>query len=98
MAEMLKEFVSNELEKQVNEKYPHIKNPPCMYAKVINVMEKGDLFSYTLKILDKNMEVNNDFPEVPNVKSVLQLNSGDIAVIVLLYGGSDIFILGRCVS
>lgn len=97
MSEMLKEFVSNEMEKQVNEKYPHMKNPTCVYAKVVNVTEKDDLYYYTLKILDKNMDTNNDFPEVPNVKSILHLNAGEVAVIALLYGGSDIFILGRYV-
>lgn len=51
---------------------------------------------YTLKILDKTLNVDNDFPEIPNVRSSIQVQKDDIVVVLLLYGGSDVFILGRC--
>lgn len=66
-----------------------------MYAKVIQVKESSGGYTYTLKILDKAMNNDNDFPEIPNVKTEVELAQGDIAVILLLYGGSSIFVLGR---
>ena len=40
------------------------------------------------------MNTDNDFPEIPNVKTEIELKQGDIAVILLLYGGSTVFVLG----
>ena len=48
-----------------------------------------------LKILDKTMNTNEDFPEIPGVKTDIAFEKGDIAVVLLLYGGSGVFILGR---
>lgn len=58
--------------------------------------QDGEKYMYTLKILDKTLNVDNDFPEIPNVRSSIQVQKDDIVVVLLLYGGSDVFILGRC--
>ena len=95
MSDMLKEFVGRELDGKIRDEYPHVKYPSGMYAKVVKCCKGEKLYKYTLKILDKSMQPNNDFPEIPNVKSSIQLNEGETVVILLLYGGSDILILGR---
>ena len=67
-----------------------------MYAKVVQVKTDNEKYVYTLKILDKTLNVDNDFPEIPNVKSSIRAQKEDIVVVLLLYGGSDVFVLGRC--
>ena len=67
-----------------------------MYAKVVQVKTDNEKYVYTLKILDKTLNVDNDFPEIPNVKSSIKARKEDIVAVLLLYGGSDVFVLGRC--
>lgn len=95
MSDMLQTFVKKEMEKLIQEKYPHVQHPSGMYAKVVQSKEINGRYLCTLKILDKAMNTDKDFPEIPNVKTDIELKQGDIAVIHLLYGGSIVFILGR---
>lgn len=95
MSDMLQGFVKKEMEKQIQEKYPHVQHPSGMCAKVVQVRKSGAGYTCTLKILDKAMNNDNDFPEIPNVKTNIELAQGDIAVILLLYGGNSVFVLGR---
>lgn len=94
MSDMLRTFVKKEMEKQVREKYPHMQHPSGMYAKVVGSKEINGRHQCTLKILDKDMNADNDFPAIPNVKTEIELKQGDVAVILLLYG-STVFVLGR---
>ena len=93
MSDMLRTFVKKEMEKQVQERYPHVQHPSGMYAKVVSSKEINGRYLCTLKILDKGMNADNDFPAVP-IKTEIELKQGDIAVILLLYG-SIVFVLGR---
>lgn len=95
MSGMMESFVKETIDTQIKEQYPHLQHPSGMYAKVVRAEQSGDVYKYTLKILDKNLNNNNDFPEIPNVKSVIELQKDDIAVVILLYGGSGFYILGR---
>ncbi len=95
MSDMLQAFVKKEMEKQIREKYPHMKQASGMYARVAHVKENDGKYVCTLKILDKAMNIDNDFPEIPNVKTDVELKQNDVAVILLLYGGSSVYVLGR---
>ena len=95
MSDMLKTFVKKELEEQIKSKYPHIKYPVGMYAKVMQVKNSNGILECTLKILDKNLNEDNVFSEIPGVKTEVELKQGDIAIILLLYGGSQVWVLGR---
>lgn len=95
MSGMMESFVKETIDTQIKEQYPHLLHPSGMYAKVVRAEQSGDGYKYTLKILDKNLNNNNDFPEIPNVKSGIELQKDDIAVVILLYGGSGFYILGR---
>lgn len=96
MSDMLETFVRKEIENEIKTNYPHIQHPAGMYAKIVQVKTDNEKYVYTLKILDKTLNVDNDFPEIPNVRSSIQVQKDDIVVVLLLYGGSDVFILGRC--
>lgn len=95
MSDMLKSFVKKELEEQIKNKYSHIKYPAGMYAKVVQVIKNNDASEYVLRILDKNLNEDSSFAEIPGVRTELELNKGDIAVILLLYGGSQVWVIGR---
>ena len=95
MSDMLQIFVKKEIEKQIQEKYPHVKYPSGMYARVVQIKEDDGKKICTLKILDKAMNIDNDFPEIPGVETDVELKQNDVAVILLLYGGSGVFVLGR---
>lgn len=98
MADMLGLFVKQELDKEISENYPHLRHPTCVYASVSNVTVENDMNVCTLKILDKNMNADNDYPEIPSVKTSVNLSVGDIAVVILLYGECYPWILGRYVE
>lgn len=95
MSDMLQVFVKKEMEKQIRNNYPHMKQPAGLYAKVVQAKEENGVSVCTLRILDQMFQENNDFPEIPNVKTSIQVSVNDIMVVLLLYGGSSVFILGR---
>lgn len=94
MSDMLETFVRKGIENEIKTNYPHIQHPAGMYAKIVQVKTDNEKYVYTLKILDKTLNVDNDFPEIPNVKSSIRAQKEDIVAVLLLYGGSDVFVLG----
>lgn len=96
MSDMMKSFVEQELGNQIKTNYPHLQYPSCLYARVVAVKEAEKLYEATLKILDKNREADVRFPEVPKVKTDIQMQKDDIVVVVLLYGECRPYIIGRC--
>lgn len=95
MSDMLQTFVKKEMERRIKEQYPHMQHPAGMYASVVQVKECQGSYVCTLRLLDQSMNIDHDFPEIPNVKTKVELRRGDIAVILLLYGENTVFILGR---
>ncbi len=94
---MLEQMIQNVIEKLIKARYQHIKLPSAVYAKVTKVQEYADYSVYNLKILDKNKEINSEFPEIPEVKSTVRLVNGDIAAVLLLYGQLNVYIVGKVV-
>lgn len=95
MSDMLKGFVEKELEEQVQKKYPHIRYPAGLYAKVVQASDSGNGINIcTIRILDENLSVDERFPEIPQVKTEIRIAKYDIIVVLLLYG-SRVWVLGR---
>ena len=94
---MLEQMIQNVIEKLIKTKYAHIKLSSAVYAKVTKVQQYPDYYLYNLKILDENKEVNAEFPEIPEVKSKVVLESGDVAAVLLLYGQLNVYIVGKVV-
>lgn len=95
MSGMLQIFVRKEVDRYIREKYSHVQYPSGLCARVVRAVKNEDTFLYTLKILGQMFEDDSNFPEIPNVKSHVELAVGDIAAIIFLYGGKYIYILGR---
>ncbi|NPV89824.1 MAG: hypothetical protein HPY50_03485 [Firmicutes bacterium] len=94
---MLEQMIQNVIEKLIKAKYQHIKLPSAVYARVTKVQEYPDYYVYNLKILDENKAVNTEFPEIPEVKSKVALENGDVAAALLLYGQLNVYIVGKVV-
>lgn len=96
MAGMLQDIVKSELENLIVERYHHLKSPLAVLARVTNSEGDGNgNYTVSLKILDKNKNDNNDYPEIPFVKTNMKFTEADIAVVILLYGEADPYVLGR---
>lgn len=96
MSDMMKQFVAQELSQQIKGNYPHMQYPSFLYAKVVNVKETLGKYEATLKILDKNKQVDSRFPEIPKVVTNMEIHRNDVAVVALLYGEMNPYIIGRC--
>lgn len=96
MSDMMKQFVKQELEQQIRKDYSHLQYPPLLYAKAVQVQGELPPRKITLKILDKNKQPDSRFPEIPNVKTDIYIEKGEVVVIALLYGELEPYILGRC--
>lgn len=96
MGDLLKKFVEEEFQRQIQENYPYLRHPPCVYAEVIKVKDNQGIYTAVLKILDKNKNKDSRFSEIPNVTTEIPIKAGDVVVSVLMYGECDPFIIGRC--
>lgn len=98
MGDMMKVFVDREIDEQIREKYPHLRNPVGVCARIVGTgvhSKQPDSYEYTIRILDEGMNVDVQYPEIPGVVSALSLEKDEVVVILFLYGGTDVYILGR---
>lgn len=94
---MLEQMIKNVFEKHIKENYQHLSLPPAVLARVTKVQEQVDHYVYNLKILDENKGINQEFPEIPEVKSKIAVENGDTVAILLLYGQLNVYIVGKVV-
>lgn len=94
---MLEEMVKNVMSKQISSEFQHLQLPAIMHARITGVVALGDWYEYILKILDKNGEIDERYPEIPKVRSKMQVESGKLVVIGLLYGELNPYIIGEVV-
>lgn len=65
---MFEKMIESKMENTMNTKYPHLRLPIAVYAKVTSVQVFIDHYKYSIKILKENREVDDNFPEIPDVK------------------------------
>ena len=90
---MVQQFMETGVSKVLAERYPHLLRPAVMYAKV-TAAQNADGYMYSLKILDKNGDIDDSFKEIPGVRSKVQADTGAVVAISLPYGELNPFILG----
>lgn len=95
MAGLLEDFTRTAIEQEIKINYPHIEHPAGVYAKVVFVTEDNGKYICVIRILDRSMNIDKSFPEIPGVKTDIKVKAGDIVALLMLYGGSDFYILGR---
>jgi hypothetical protein len=55
----------------------------------------GKWHEYAVRIVDKNGDISDDYPEIPGVRSKIQAAVGATVAVALLYGMLDVAILGE---
>lgn len=70
----------------------YIKN---QYGQEQEVNASVKWFEYSLRILSKDGEGDNQYPIIPGVRSACQAEIGDIVAVALLYGELSPYILGE---
>lgn len=94
---MLEEFVKTVFKNLIKTEFSHLELPSLMCAKIVKRKEISTFYQYNLKILDENNQVDNSFPEIPNIKSRFNFQVGDTVAISLLYGKLNPYIVGEVV-
>ncbi len=98
MGDMMKTFVDREITEQIQKKYPHLRHPAGVCARIVKAgadSRQLGIYEYTIRILDENMNADTQYPEIPGVVSALSLEKDEVVVVLLLYGGTDVYIVGR---
>jgi hypothetical protein len=93
MESMIKSVIDNTLKND----YPHVLLPLAVYARVTKVQDQYTYYDHDIKILDESMNYNEDFPELPRVKSKVRYEVGTIVAVLLMYGQLNAFIVGEAV-
>ena len=90
----IRKFINSVLQELFKTTYAHVLRPSIQVAKVVAVKKITETeYSYTLKLLDINLEKNQ---EIPGVLSEKQYQKNEEVVISLLYGNtSNLYIVGR---
>lgn len=84
--QVIEKAVKVAVRKQLAVEYPHLELPAAMLAEVTQLQLTGDVYEYNLKILGKDGIPDTRFPEVPGVKSRVNVLVGSTVAVLLLYG------------
>lgn len=95
MAGLLEDFTRTAIEQEIKTNYPHIEHPAGIYARVVFATEDNGKYICVIRILDRSMNIDKSFPEIPGVKTDIKVKAGDTVAVLMLYGGSAFYILGR---
>lgn len=93
--DMVKTAVEKIVKELMVKSYPHTQQPPGMYAMVMEVHEKGQYKETVIRMLDKTMARDENYPDIPGVRTDLDVKEKDIVAVLMLYGQSIPYIVGR---
>lgn len=98
MSDRIKNLIHKEISNQMKTKYTHLEIPSGMYALVTEAKEITgiNLYDVTLRILDKNRNRDERFADIPFVRTDVKLASGDIVIVIMMYGKPMPYVVGRC--
>lgn len=92
--EQMMQIVAREM---IPEQYPHLQYPPVLIAQITKFTPMTHYNLYNLKVLDADGGIDESYPELPDVHSRLGLKVGAHAVIVLIRGRLQPYIIGEVV-
>jgi len=95
---MLSEMIRSVIGKTMQTDYPHILIPLAVKARVTKVWGGAAIYQYNLQILNPTGADDEQYPEIPGVKSDVALERGETAAVLLMYGQLDPYIVGKAVS
>lgn len=109
---VMEQFTATVISKTLSEKYPHLKLPSVMLARVVSGRELADTYTwaelticsdepsggsykghitahwweYTLELIDQAGTVEDGSPQIPGIRSRVQLQAGAYVAIALPSG------------
>lgn len=93
---MLEQMVKSIIDKTLKTSYPHLTGPAVVYAEITSARElvitndrtgeTATWHEYTLAVVDRFGNVDEDFPLLPGIKSKKQFLTNAIVSIGLAYG------------
>lgn len=98
MADMLKVFVQKEFKEQLQKNYPHLQHPAGMLAQVKAITKIGSTSICTLKFLTRSGTPDDEIPEMPGIRTDIDISSGDTVAVLMLYGTDSAYIIGKAVQ
>lgn len=93
----LEQFVKKAITRIIADDYSHLKLPAVVYATVTGTKELTDWYEYTLRVIDRFGDTDDTFPELPGIRSKIQLEAGATVAIALAYGGIEPVIIAEVV-
>lgn len=94
---MLEEMIKSVVKKTIDTEYQHLLMPNILTAIIASASHDGEIYTYDLKILDKNGVSDDTYPIIPGVKSKLIFTTNSTVAIGLLYGQLNPYILGEVI-
>lgn len=78
------------------DKLPYLKRPATSYARITSASQIGEkTWEYNLKLLNEQLLLESLSPEIPNIKSTLEIESGKTVAVIMMYGQIKPFIVGE---
>jgi len=87
---MLEKIIQKQIKSAMQHQYSHAAVPQTVLAKVT---KGGEIIN--LKILNEFENVDNNFAEIPDIKTTTSYATGDIVIITFLYGKLEMPIVIR---
>lgn len=94
---MLEEMIKAVIDKVIDTKYPHLKQPSILLAKatLVNGGPESAWNEYRLTVLDRFGAIDERYPVLPGVQSVKLFEPGVIVAVALPYGDLTPVIIGE---
>lgn len=85
----------NTIIKKISQRYPKLEREEIVFAKVtLRTDQDNGLYSYNIKILTRNMEIDSKYPEMTKILAKTKYEVGQTVVLAMLYGQEG-YILGE---
>jgi len=92
----LKTIILNTIVNYIDQQAPHLKRPAAMYARITRAAQiSEDSWQYSIKLLRDDYRDDSIYPEIPGIKSKLEIGSGKMVAVVLMGGQLKPFIVGE---
>lgn len=93
----LEQFVKKLVKQIIADDYPHLKLPAVVYATVTGAKELAGWYEYTIRVIDRFGNTDDTFPELPGIRSKIQIQTGATVAIGLAHGDVEPVIIGEVI-
>lgn len=91
----LNTFVKKVLDELIKTNYPNAATPANVVAVIKNKKADGSVYRYTIRVIDRNGNEDQEVPEIPEVISENEYQVGEKVVAANVQGIIQPYIIGR---